>query len=401
VLPIKEKTSSPEQAGSLFIANNNNMKGLVTLPGKMNVGVLFGGRSGEHDISLLSAASVMQAMDPQKYHVVPIGITEDGRWLAGGDPLKALREKKIPGDCSPAVLITDPSAPGVLLTEKNASGEKDSFQPLDLIFPLLHGPYGEDGTVQGLFELAGLPYAGAGVLASAVGMDKEFMKILFQHHGLDVGEYLAFQLWHWEEEEEALIREIEETLGYPCFIKPANMGSSVGISKAFDREMLRKGVNEAFAFDLKVIVEAYIQGGELACGVLGGEENPIASLPGEIIPCNDFYDYQAKYLDDRSRLVIPAPLDEDALTLVQDWTKKAFLAVGCSGLGRVDFFYQRDEKRLIINEINTLPGFTAVSLYPKLWAASGIPYGDLIDRLIEIALARFNRKKGLRVSPHE
>ena len=361
------------------------------MPERMKVGVLFGGRSGEHAVSLLSAASVMQAMDPEKYHIIPIGITEEGRWLAGGDPLKVLQEKKIPGDCSFATFVTDPSSPGIMLLTDSERCRDGLFVPLDLIFPLLHGPFGEDGTVQGLFELAGLPYVGAGVLASAVGMDKEFMKILFQQRGLNVGDYLAFQLWQWEREEEKITSEIEEKLGYPCFVKPANMGSSVGISKVFNREMLHIGILEAMRFDLKIIVEANIQGREIECSVLGDEET-IASLPGEIVPCNDFYDYQAKYLNDRSQLLIPAPLDEEVVGVIQRAAIESFLAVGCSGPARVDFFYQQENKVLIVNEINTLPGFTSISLYPKLWEISGIPYTDLIDRLIEIALRRFHRR---------
>jgi len=364
----------------------------------MNVGVLLGGRSGEHDISLLSAASVIKAMDTAKYNVIPIGITREGRWLAGGDPLKALQSRDIPGDCSPAAIIADPASPGILLLDSGEQNRGNTFLPLDLIFPLLHGPFGEDGTVQGLFELAGLPYVGAGVLASAAGMDKEFMKILFRHRGLTIGDYLAFQVWQWEKEEEALIAEIEGKLGYPCFIKPANMGSSVGISKAFDRAMLKEGILEALRYDLKIVVEAFIQAREIECSVLGGED-PVASIPGEVIPCNEFYDYNAKYLDDRSRLLIPAPLGEEAVKDIRSAAVEAFLAIGCSGLARVDFFYQEEKKQLIINEINTMPGFTSISLYPKLWEATGIQYSDLIDKLIEIAVERFRRRVNLSVSP--
>jgi D-alanine-D-alanine ligase len=394
------------------------------MPGKINVGVVFGGRSGEHDISLLSAASVMQALDPDKYHIIPIGITKEGRWLAGGDPLLALKEQNIPGDCSYAVLVTDPASPGILLPDKMEqsgdlqgpdadpavpwwriaeklakTGSNDYFLPLDLVFPVLHGPFGEDGTIQGLLELAGLPYVGAGVLSSATGMDKEFMKILFRHRGLEIGDYIAFQHWQWEKDETNIVKEIEDRLGYPCFIKPANMGSSVGISKASTREMLSAGVREALRFDLKVVVEANIEGREIECSVLGGEEEPLASVPGEIVPCNDFYDYKAKYIDDRSRLLIPAPLEQDAARQVQECAKEAFLAIAGSGLSRVDFFYQDKEKRLIVNEINTMPGFTSISMYPKLWEASGIPYRALIDKLIEIALKRYHMRKGLLVTP--
>jgi len=368
------------------------------LPEKINVGVLFGGRSGEHEVSLISAASVMEAMDPEKYNIIPIGITKEGRWLAGGDPMRALKEKLIPGDCSYATIITDPASPGLFLLDRREGDFGNGFLALDLVFPVLHGPFGEDGTVQGLLELAGIPYVGAGVLASATGMDKEFMKILFRHRGLHVGDFLAFHTWRWEKEKDLIVSEIEDKLGYPCFIKPANMGSSVGISKCSNREMLIRGVQEAFLFDLKVIVEANISGREIECSVLG-DERPLASVPGEIVPCNDFYDYRAKYLDNRSRLLIPAPLEKEITELIQAYAVEAFLAVECSGLGRVDFFYLPDEKKIIVNEINTMPGFTSISMYPKLWEFSGLPYTDLIDRLIKIALNRFRRKKNLLISP--
>jgi D-alanine-D-alanine ligase len=372
-------------------------KGLVILPEKLNVGVLFGGRSGEHDVSLESAASVMAAMDREKYNVIPIGISREGHWLAGGDPLASLQNRDIPGDCSFATIVTDPSSPGFLLLDEGKAGRvvpAQGFHPLDVVFPVLHGPYGEDGTVQGLLELAGLPYVGAGVLASAVSMDKEIMKILFHHRGLKIGDYLVFNARQWEEKAEQIVLEIEERLGYPCFIKPANMGSSVGISKSFQRETLLEGIAEALRFDLKVIVEAYVPGREIECSVLGSEK-PLASLPGEIIPSNDFYDYEAKYLDNRSRLLIPAPLDKEITEAFQAVAVEAFLAVGCRGLGRVDFFYQPKEEKIIVNEINTLPGFTNISMYPKLWEASGLPYSRLIDELIRIALEHSRRWKGL------
>ncbi len=368
------------------------------MPEKLNVGVLFGGLSGEHDVSLVSAASVMDAMDPEKYRIIPIGITKEGRWLAGGDPLKALQEQDIPGDCRFATIITDPASPGLLMLDRPGAGIGSSFISLDLVFPVLHGPYGEDGTIQGLLELAGIPYVGAGVLASAAGMDKEIMKILFRHRGLNVGEFLTFHAWRWETEQDLIVLEIEEKLGYPCFIKPANMGSSVGISKAFRREMLVQGVNDALHFDLKVIVEANIAGREIECAVLG-DEKPRASVPGEIVPCNEFYDYRAKYLDNRSRLLIPAPLEKEISESIQACAIEAFLATECSGLGRVDFFYQSEKKKIIVNEINTMPGFTSISMYPKLWEFSGVPYPDLIDKLIKIARNRFRRKKGLLSSP--
>ncbi len=361
---------------------------------KLTVAVLFGGRSGEHAVSLKSAASVIEAMDKEKYNIVPVGITEDGFWLAGGNPMEALLQKDIPGSCFYASLATKPFASGLLLLDVGSSTEAESFIPLDAVFPVLHGTYGEDGTVQGLLEMAGLPYVGAGVLSSAAAMDKAVMKILFRHNGLPQGDFFYFSTLRWEAEKENLVALIEKRFGYPCFIKPANLGSSVGVSKVSSRDMLYRGVQEALRYDLKVVVEEFIPGRELECSVLG-DENPLASVPGEVIPCNDFYDYKAKYLDERSRLLIPAPLEPGVEEELRKLALYAFQAVECSGLGRVDFFYLEEEQRIYVNEINTMPGFTNISMYPKLWEASGLPYVELIDKLIEIALLRHARKTHL------
>jgi D-alanine-D-alanine ligase len=369
-------------------------KGLKGLAKKLRIGILFGGRSGEHAVSLLSAASVIAAMDKSKYEIIPVGITEDGQWLAGGDPLRCLQEKEIPGDCSFTSLVTDPFSPGLVLFSKE--GLDREFIPLDAVFPVLHGPYGEDGTIQGLLEMANLPYVGAGVLSSAVGMDKVFMKVLFRYHGLPVGDFISFKFFQWSKDQQPIIKMIEEKLGYPCFIKPANLGSSVGISKAFNQGSLLKGIEDAFNYDQKVIVEAFIKGREIECSVLGHNE-PISSVPGEIVPVADFYDYRAKYLDGRSRLIIPAPMDQEAEEKIKQYAVLAFKAVECSGLGRVDFFYDEKEKKIFVNEINTIPGFTSISMYPKLWDKSGLPYGELIDRLIEIALERHGEKSRLKI----
>lgn len=363
------------------------------MPDKLDVAVLFGGRSAEHDVSLVSAAAVMEAMNRDKYNVIPVGISKEGCWLAGGDPLQALRSGELPGDCSAAAVLADPQNPGLNLLGPGKELKAGSFIPLQAAFPVLHGPYGEDGTIQGLLEMAGIPYVGAGVLASAVAMDKEVMKILFRRHGLPVGEYLAFSVYQWEEKEKELCAGVEEELGYPCFVKPANMGSSIGVSKARDRDELVVAVTEALRYDWKVLVEAFIPGREVECSVLGDEESASASIAGEIIPCNDFYDYRAKYLDERSRLLIPAPLPDDAQLRVQQCAVQAFHALGCSGMGRVDFFYLEDGEKVILNEINTIPGFTSISMYPKLWEASGLSFSALIDRLIEIALKRAGRRK--------
>lgn len=355
---------------------------------KLNVAFFFGGRSAEHEVSLISAAAVMEAVDRDKYNVIPVGITAEGRWLAAGTPLKALQQGDIPGDCLDAALLADPSNPGLILLEPGGQGKTSGFLPLNVAFPVLHGPYGEDGAIQGLLEMAGLPYVGGGVLASAAAMDKEIMKILFRHHGLPVGDYLSFRAQQWSEKTEILCKDIETEIGYPCFVKPANMGSSIGVSKAGNREELYGAVEEAFRYDSKVLVEAFIPGREVECSVLGSEDLASASLPGEIIPCNDFYDYRAKYIDERSRLLIPAPLAEAAQQRLQEYAVQAFHAVGCSGMGRVDFFYQDNADRIILNEINTIPGFTSISMYPKLWEASGISFPELVDRLLQIARQR-------------
>lgn len=359
---------------------------------KLRVGILFGGRSGEHEVSLRSAASIITAMDRDKYEIIPIGITEEGRWLAGGHPLEALLSKAIPGDCFWATLVTDPAAPGLLLFDEERKSR--GFLSLDVVFPVLHGPYGEDGTVQGLLELASLPYVGAGVLSSAAGMDKVVMKILFRHRGLPVGDFLYFRAGQWTREKTALVKDIEAKLGYPCFVKPANLGSSVGVNKALGREGLISSIEEALRYDTKVIVEAFIPGREIECSLLGDDE-PLASLPGEIVPGGEFYDYRAKYIDNTSRLIIPAPLPPEAQKKIQSYAIAAYQAIECSGLARVDFFFQEDQGKIYVSEINTIPGFTSISMYPKLWEASGIPYPELIDRLIGIALEKHRRRQSL------
>ncbi len=368
-------------------------------PDKLNVAVFFGGRSAEHDVSLVSAAAVMGALDRDKYRVIPVGITREGRWLAGGDPLEALRSGRIPGDCSTATILADPLEPGLLLLQGTKGRYRGDFIPVDVVFPVLHGPFGEDGTLQGLLELAGLPYVGAGVLGSAASMDKVIMKILFRQHGLPVGDFLSFSAGAWAKDAPALCRRIEAELGYPCFVKPANMGSSVGISKARNRQELIAGVNEALRYDRKVLAEAFIPGREVELSVLGDEEEAVASPPGEIIPCNEFYDYQAKYHDPRSRLLIPAPLPRRVTLRLQELAVRAFHAVECCGMGRVDLFYQEETETIFLNEINTIPGFTSISMYPKLWEAGGLPFPGLLDRLISLARERGARRRSLSLDP--
>lgn len=381
---------------------------------KLRVGILFGGRSGEHEVSLLSAASVLEAIDKSKYEVVPIGITKEGRWLTAdhaerllrGQPheerhLRAGDPEATPGA---AVLakgesIMVPPVPGHELQPFDSPHRRlaDRAIDVDIIFPVLHGTFGEDGTIQGLLELADLPYVGAGVLGSAAGMDKDVMKRLFQQAGLPIVKHVTVLRRHWQEDPKRVRREIERSLKYPLFVKPANLGSSVGITKVHDRNELDTAMNTAAAFDRKLIVEQAAGGRkgrarEIECSVLGNDE-PQASVPGEVVPSAEFYDYNAKYIDEGSQLLIPAKLTKAQQKHVQELAVRAFLAVDCSGLGRVDFLMDPQSKKIYVNEINTMPGFTAISMYPKLWAASGVSYSDLIDRLIQFGLERHEEKK--------
>lgn len=356
---------------------------------KLRVGVIFGGRSGEHEVSLVSAKGVMNAIDKDKYEVVPIGITKDGRWLASGDPHKAL-SSGVSAESYPAALLAEPSQQGLMRLEEQQRGRglravRESW--LDVVFPILHGPYGEDGTVQGLLELAGIPYVGAGVMASAVGMDKSIFKALMRAHGIPVVRDLLVKRLAWEKEPEETILRIESEIGYACFVKPANLGSSVGISKARNRSELHAALREAARYDRKLIVEVAIDAREIEVSVLGNDD-PIASVPGEIIPCNEFYDYAAKYVDDRSELLIPAPIPDETAAQARQMAVDAYLAIDCAGLARADFLMDRATDHLYVNEVNTIPGFTPISMYPKLWEATGISYTELIDRLIQLALER-------------
>lgn len=368
---------------------------------KIRVGLIYGGRSGEHEVSVLSANSVMAAIDKDKYEVIPIGITKEGRWLPGQGPeaLVASGDLQVrrlsDGTESLAALSGDKASSLVSLENTQGHILAGLREKVDVLFPVLHGPFGEDGTVQGLLELADIPYVGAGVLGSAVGMDKAIMKAVFQQQGLPVGKYLVY-LRKELENFDRVAAEIEENLQFPCFVKPANLGSSVGISKAHDREELRKALHLAAEYDRKIVVEAMLHGREIECGVLGNDE-PMASVLGEIVPCAEFYDYEAKYVLGDSKLIIPATLPEDIVVKVQDLAVKAFKAVDCAGLARVDFFVDVDNQQIYLNEINTIPGFTRISMYPKLWEATGVPYETLIDRLIQLAFERYDDKKRNRV----
>ena len=344
---------------------------------KTRVGVLFGGRSGEHEVSIRSAASVIAALDKEKYDVVPLAITREGRWLPPGD----------------SVLLLPAESRQSLSTETavTLSKEPGTASGVEVVFPVLHGTFGEDGTVQGLLELADVAYIGAGVLGSAAGMDKDLMKRLFRERGLPCVEHIALL----RSKRHAAIEELEHRFGYPMFVKPANLGSSVGISRAADQKGLRKALDLAAEYDRKLIVEPAIEGRELECSVLGNDE-PQASVPGEIKPGADFYSYDAKYLDDSAELLIPAPLKAEQSREVQTLAVAAFQAIEASGLARVDFFLEGSTGRVLLNEINTMPGFTSISMYPKLWEASGLGYAGLVDRLIELAMERHLDKRTTR-----
>jgi D-alanine-D-alanine ligase len=371
---------------------------------KLRVGILFGGRSGEHEVSLLSAASILKAIDRNKFDVVPIGITKEGRWLAAADatgllagaPSAGARPLRA-GDpaATPGAKLLHEGIPTLLAPVPGPQGPEG--KAIDVVFPVLHGTFGEDGTIQGLFELAGIAYVGSGVLGSSAGMDKDVMKRLFAQAGLPIVKHVTILRSEWEKSPRKAIARIEKSLKYPLFVKPANLGSSVGISKAHDRKELGPALEEAAKYDRKLVVEQGVGGKklrarELEVGVLGNDD-PGASVVGEIIPGKEFYDYEAKYLSEGSVPVIPAKITRDEAKKIREMAVAAFQACDLSGLARVDFLMEPDGKRRIyLNEVNTLPGFTQISMYPKLWEATGIPYTDLITQLIELALDRHKDK---------
>ncbi len=352
------------------------------------MGVLFGGRSGEHEVSLTSAASVMHALDPEKYEVVPIGISREGRWYMGPTARRPLKEVFEKGQA--VILSPDPSGPRfcVCNSRLNFKGPRG----VDVIFPVLHGTFGEDGTIQGLLELAGIPYVGSGVLGSAAGMDKDVMKRLFRDAGLPVVQWVTVLRSEWNERQQYVRRLIETKLSYPLFVKPANLGSSVGISKVHNRRELAPALDLAARYDRKIVVEKGLDAREIECAVLGNDR-PEASVAGEIVPVNEFYDYEAKYLKEGSKLIIPAKLSRAEARCVKDFALRAFAAVDCAGMARIDFLLARQSNELFVNEVNTIPGFTPISMYPKLWEASGLPYPALLDRLIQLAFERHREKQ--------
>jgi D-alanine-D-alanine ligase len=394
---------------------------------KLRVGILFGGRSGEHEVSLLSAASVVNAIDKTKYEVVPIGITKDGRWLTAEHAEMLLRgdrqaDKSVRSTQATQLRAGDPEAtPGAAVlaigesvvvppeparrdaglapfqTEADLRRASDRSINVDVIFPVLHGTFGEDGTIQGLLELADIAYVGAGVLGSSAGMDKDIMKSLFRAAGLPIVKHVTVLRSQFEREPKRVQKMVESKLKYPVFVKPANLGSSVGISKAHDRKELGPAIAEAAKFDRKIVIEEGVGGKknkarEIECAVLGNDD-PKASIAGEIVPCKEFYDYDAKYLAEGSELVIPAKITKAEIKTVQRLAIAAFQAVDCTGLARVDFLMDPKSRKIFVNEINTMPGFTAISMYPKLWAATGLPYAELIDRLIHLGIERHEDKK--------
>jgi D-alanine-D-alanine ligase len=363
----------------------------VILSKKLRVGVIFGGRSGEHEVSLRSAESIINALDRSRYEVIPIAITKQGKWLASSEATKVLPSAVIESADQHVAIFGDPTERG--LRRSIHGGYSEERDRLDCIIPVLHGTYGEDGTIQGLLEMADVPYVGCGVLASAVGMDKVVMKRLFREAGLPVVNFIHFLRTQWEADPHLIEDRVIKEIGLPCFIKPANLGSSVGISKATEAIDINSAIACATKYDRKIIVEQGVDARELEVSVLGNER-PVASLPGEIVTQKaEFYDYKAKYIDnDGARLIIPAELSPEMTAETQQLAIHAFQAIDGSGLARVDLFLERKTSKLIVNEINTMPGFTSISMYPKLWEASGISYSQLIDRLIELAFDRHREK---------
>jgi D-alanine-D-alanine ligase len=359
---------------------------------RLRVGILFGGRSGEHEVSLASAASVIRALDPEKYEAVPIGIDKDGRWLVSAKAHKLLADVLKTGNR--VLLPADPSA--ATLVSLGAGAGQPSV-PIDVVFPVLHGTFGEDGTVQGLLEMANLPYVGAGVLASAVGMDKDVQKRLFEQAGLPVVSFIVFRRSEWEANREDICTDVLTQLRLPIFVKPATAGSSVGMTKVTTREQLPEAIDRAAQFGLKVIVERGVEAREIEVSVLGNDEIR-ASIPGEIVPHRDYYDYKAKYIEQGTQLVIPADLTEKQVRIFQEYAVKAFRCIDGTGMARCDFFLEKRTNKIYVNELNTIPGFTSISMYPKLWEATGLSYSHLLDELITLALDLHKQKSKTKYS---
>ncbi len=365
---------------------------------KIRVTVLFGGQSSEHEVSRVSAQCVLENIDKNRFEIQTIGITKDGEWLkyegdtsliGSGKWEEAARNQlrgKIEKGVSGKDIVKAPTCKELISLNDGYNND----ELVDVVFPVLHGPNGEDGSVQGLLQLADVPYVGCNILSSAAGMDKEFSKLVFNNAGIPQADYIKVMRSEIDEQTDDLIRRVTEKLGWPCFVKPANAGSSVGVSKVKRPEDLLTALKYAARYDSKILIEEYIKGREVECAVLGND-NPIASTVGEVLPCNEFYDYNAKYIDGKSEIIIPADLEQGIIEKIREYAVRAFKALGCSGLSRVDFFVE-ESGRVILNEINTMPGFTDISMYSKLWEASGIPYSELITRLIELAFESYNQR---------
>ncbi len=351
---------------------------------RLRVGILFGGRSGEHEVSLASAASVIRGLDPDKYEAVPIGITKEGHWLVGAGAQKMLPEVLKGGQR--VMMTADPTDAALIRLDGSGGGQR-----IDVVFPVMHGTFGEDGTIQGLLDLAGLPFVGAGVLGSAIAMDKDVAKRLLQAAKIPVVPWLAVQRADWERNPDEIQRLIEDKFEYPVFVKPATLGSSVGMTKVHSREEFATGLNLAAEFAMKILVERNMIAREIEVSVLGNSD-PRASIPGEIVPHREFYDYAAKYLEEGTQLLIPAKLKPAQVEKIQKYAVDAFRALELSGMARVDFFLEKKGGKIFLNEVNTIPGFTSISMYPKMWEASGIPFRELIDKLIELALDQHREK---------
>lgn len=358
---------------------------------KVRVAVLFGGQSDEHDVSLRSANTVMGALDPEQYEIVKVGITRDGKWITGGDPHAQLAA------ASPmfALMTGAELAPAPEGASSALAMPSIAAAAIDIVFPVLHGPMGEDGTIQGVFELLGVPYVGAGVLGSSVAMDKAAAKLILAQAGIAQADWLLVQRHEWQRDAAAIEAKIAAEIGFPCFVKPANLGSSVGVVKAHDAAELSEALETAAHYDRRIVVERGIIGRELEIAVLGNDE-PRASVAGEIKPGHEFYDYEAKYIDDSSTLIIPAELEPELLEEMQQIAINAFKALDLAGMARVDFFLEAGTNRLLVNEVNTIPGFTSISMYPMLWGASGLPLEELVQELLRLGLERFGEKRPTR-----
>ncbi|SCZ00022.1 D-alanine--D-alanine ligase [Alkaliphilus peptidifermentans] len=361
---------------------------------KINVMVLFGGKSGEHEVSLMSAASILRAINKEKYNIIPVGITKDGTWKKCNTTINEIESGEWEGITN-KLLGDDGIDSQVSLIPKDSSGRSivlgDSIENVDVVFPALHGPYGEDGTIQGLLEIMNIPYVGAGVLASALAMDKAIAKTIFKAENIPQADFEVIYRKKYKQNPIGEIEAIEARINYPVFVKPANLGSSVGISKAKNREQLIAAMEIAAQYDRKIVIEESINAREIECSVLGNDD-PIASLPAEIIPSHEFYDYQDKYFDGTTQFIIPADLPEEMIAEVRKLAVRVYKLIDCNGLARVDFFVEKDTNKILINEINTMPGFTKISMYPKMWEATGISYEELINRLIDLAIERFNER---------